>query len=148
MTPLKPYKREVFYYETDKMAIVHHSNYIRIFDEARVDYLQQAGIHFSMIEELGILIHTLSINCEYKNPLVFAEPFAVYMKMTKFNGTTLELDYRIVSCKTGKVNALGHSLHCFTDTNIKPLRLKNKFPELYQTLASYLNVETEEEPVV
>ena len=62
MTPLKPYKREVFYYETDKMAIVHHSNYIRIFDEARVDYLQQAGIHFSMIEELGILIHTLSIN--------------------------------------------------------------------------------------
>ncbi len=148
MTPLKPYKREVFYYETDKMAIVHHSNYIRIFDEARVDYLQQAGIHFSMIEELGILIHTLSINCEYKNPLVFAEPFAVYMKMTKFNGTTLELDYRIVSCKTGKVNALGHSLHCFTDTNIKPLRLKNKFPELYQTLASYLNVEPEEEPVV
>ena len=49
MTPLKPYERSVFYYETDKMAIVHHSNYIRIFDEARVDYLQQAGIPFNMI---------------------------------------------------------------------------------------------------
>lgn len=144
MTPLKPYERSVFYYETDKMAIVHHSNYIRIFDEARVDYLQQAGIPFNMIEELGILIHTLSVSCEYKHPLVFAEPFAVYMKMTKFNGTTLELNYRIVSRKTGETNALGHSLHCFTDTNIKPLRLKNKFPDLYQKFAVYLNVEPED----
>ena len=29
------YKRIINYYETDKMGIVHHSNYIRFLEEAR-----------------------------------------------------------------------------------------------------------------
>ena len=29
------YVREPFYYETDQMGIIHHSNYIRWFEEAR-----------------------------------------------------------------------------------------------------------------
>ena len=33
------YERRINYYETDKMGIVHHSNYIRFFEEARVDML-------------------------------------------------------------------------------------------------------------
>ena len=31
---MKPYKHKVQYYETDQMAVVHHSNYIRWFEEA------------------------------------------------------------------------------------------------------------------
>ena len=41
---LRPYSRRVYYYETDKMGIVHHSNYIRWFEEARVDLIEQAGL--------------------------------------------------------------------------------------------------------
>ena len=36
-----PYTRKVAYYETDQMGIVHHSNYIRWFEEARIDFLSQ-----------------------------------------------------------------------------------------------------------
>ena len=49
MTKFKPYRRKVYYYETDKMSIMHHSNYIRIFEETRVDLLEQAGMPFSLI---------------------------------------------------------------------------------------------------
>ena len=35
------YERKVNYYETDAMAIVHHSNYIRWFEEARMDYMDK-----------------------------------------------------------------------------------------------------------
>ena len=34
---LTPYKRKAFYYETDRMDIIHHSNYVRWLEEARVD---------------------------------------------------------------------------------------------------------------
>lgn len=37
------YIHKVQYYETDKMSIVHHSNYIRWFEEARIDWLEKAG---------------------------------------------------------------------------------------------------------
>ena len=40
----QPYQHKVQYYETDQMGMVHHSNYIRWFEEARVDYLEQIGI--------------------------------------------------------------------------------------------------------
>ena len=37
------YKHKVNYYETDKMGITHHSNYIRWMEEARIDYLEKLG---------------------------------------------------------------------------------------------------------
>ena len=39
-----PYDHKVQYYETDGMGIVHHSNYIRWFEEARVDLLGAARL--------------------------------------------------------------------------------------------------------
>ena len=37
MKEIKPYEHIVQYYETDQMKVVHHSNYIRWFEEARID---------------------------------------------------------------------------------------------------------------
>ena len=34
------YSRIINYYETDKMGIVHHSNYIRFLEEARSRWLE------------------------------------------------------------------------------------------------------------
>ena len=38
---LKPYKRKINYYETDQMKVVHHSNYARFMEEARLDLMEQ-----------------------------------------------------------------------------------------------------------
>ena len=40
---MEPYVHKVQYYETDKMGIVHHSNYIRWMEEARIDFLDSVG---------------------------------------------------------------------------------------------------------
>ena len=40
---MKPYTKTAKYYETDQMGIIHHSNYIRWMEEARVDMLSQIG---------------------------------------------------------------------------------------------------------
>ena len=34
------YNHKVQYYETDKMGIVHHSNYIRWMEESRISFLE------------------------------------------------------------------------------------------------------------
>ena len=36
MKKVKAYERSPFYYETDRMNVIHHSNYIRWFEEARI----------------------------------------------------------------------------------------------------------------
>jgi acyl-CoA thioester hydrolase len=131
MTEIKPFERKVNYYETDKMGIVHHSNYIRIFEETRVHYLAEMWMPFENIEAAGVLMPVLSVECSYKHPLVFGEAFQSSIRVTKFNGTTLHLAYRVISLKTGDLCAEGTSSHCFTDTDLKPIRTKNKFPDIY-----------------
>ena len=43
------YTRPIQYYETDRMGVVHHSNYIRWMEEARVAYLAQLGWNIEML---------------------------------------------------------------------------------------------------
>ena len=36
------YKTRVQYYDTDKMMVMHHANYIRYFETARTEYFRDA----------------------------------------------------------------------------------------------------------
>ena len=51
---MKPYIHKVQYYETDKMGITHHSNYIRWMEEARVDFMEQIGWGYDKMEDCEI----------------------------------------------------------------------------------------------
>ena len=67
------YRRKVFYYETDQMGIVHHSNYIRWFEEARIDYMEQLGLGYDKMEEQGIISPVLSVEASYLRMLHFGD---------------------------------------------------------------------------
>ena len=45
------YRHRVRYYETDGMGIVHHSNYIRWMEDARIAFLKEKGLDFHAITE-------------------------------------------------------------------------------------------------
>ena len=38
---MKDYEHKARYYETDKMGIIHHSNYIRWYEDARIDFMDK-----------------------------------------------------------------------------------------------------------
>ena len=52
---MEPYHHTVQYYETDRMGITHHSNYIRWMEEARVDFLRQLGWGYDRLEAEEII---------------------------------------------------------------------------------------------
>ena len=59
----------VRYYETDQMAVVHHSNYIRYFEIARDEMMVQLGFPIEKCEkELGILVPNVSVECHFRYP--------------------------------------------------------------------------------
>ena len=59
---------EVRYYETDQMGIVHHSNYIRYFECGRTAMLKELGLPIEKIEEAGVMLPVVSVECRYKVP--------------------------------------------------------------------------------
>ncbi len=109
-----------------------------------MNFLEQADMSYARIESAGLYVPILSVECQYKRPLVFDEPFAVYPKITEFNGVKLDIGYRIVSRRTGEVCITGKSSQCFTDMNLKPVRTRNKYPEIYSVLSGYVNYEIQD----
>ncbi len=127
---MKPYSREVFYYETDRMGIVHHSNYIRWLEEARLDFMKQLGLSYSVMEEMGILIPVLGVSLTYKEPFHYGDTFYVYSKPYEYSGVKLKITYELSKETDGKTCALGSSEHCFCTRDMKPMSLKKSYPEL------------------
>ena len=48
------YKRKAQYHETDQMGIIHHSNYVRWMEEARIAFMESLGFGYDKVESLGI----------------------------------------------------------------------------------------------
>ena len=125
---IKPYCRRVNYYETDKMAIVHHSNYIRFMEEARLDYMEQAGIRYEDLENSGIIMPVVSVECRYRLSLVFGDEMKIVPQLVSFNGVRAVYSYRIYRAADNALAATGRSEHCFLDEKTRKLvNLKKVF---------------------
>lgn len=135
---MKDYIHKVQYYETDKMGIVHHSNYIRWFEEARVDWLEQVDCTMQHIEEEGVVSPVMSVTCNYHSMVRFGDEVVVKVRIAKFNGVKLEIEYEIRNAATDELCTTGTSTHCFMDAEGKLLSLKKSKPEMYEKLSSSL----------
>ncbi len=135
---ITPYRRRAYYYETDKMGIVHHSNYVRILEESRVDLMTKAGLPFTEVEQMGLMIPVLEVSLQYKFPLRFDDEFEVVPTLTDFNGCKFTVKYEINNLTTGKLALTAQTKHCFTDDKLMPVRLKKKFPEVYEKFSQYV----------
>ncbi len=136
-----PYIHRIQYYETDQMGIVHHSNYIRWFEEARVDFLEQIGFGYRRMEETGIYSPVLAVSCEYKSMCRFGESVFILPLVERFLGAKLILTYRVLDKETRVLRAVGESRHCFLDDKGVPVVLSKKNPEIYAILSEKIGVE-------
>ena len=127
------YIHTVQYYETDKMGITHHSNYIRWMEEARVDFLSQIGWDYAKLEEMGIVSPVLSITCDYKRSTTFSDRVSISVSVKEFKGVKLHLAYDMKD-PDGKTVCIGTSSHAFLNREGKPIRMKQEYPELFETL--------------
>lgn len=130
-TTLTPYIRKVNYYETDQMAIVHHSNYIRWFEEARLDALEQLGISYSEMEQGGFLIPVLDVSCQYMKTVRYGDTVEIQLTLTRFTGLKFDFSYKVYNKKTGELATTGTSSHCILGSDFRPVRLKKEYPEIY-----------------
>jgi len=128
---MNSYYHKVQYYETDQMGVVHHSNYIRWFEESRVDMMQQWGFSYAHTERIGILIPVLGVSCEYKVSAKFEDVVEIIPQITKITPVKLLISYTVKNSKTGEIIALGESKHCFVNKDFRPVSLLKYSKELY-----------------
>ena len=92
---MEAYQHKVQYYETDKMGIVHHSNYIRWMEEARMDFLAKIGWNYEKLEEMGIISPVTAVEYKYKSSTTFADVVTISVWIEEFKGVKLKLKYKM-----------------------------------------------------
>ncbi len=118
------YERKINYYETDRMGVVHHSNYIRYMEEARCDWMEKLGIPMSLLEERGFTIPTLEVDVKYLYHVTSGDVITVTPVITAYNGVRMTVSYEIRDKGTGREVARAESKHCFTTRELRPVNMK------------------------
>ena len=112
----------VRYHETDQMHFVHHSNYLKYFELARLEWLSDLQISYAEMENRGILMPVVNASLKYIKPLVFGDNFSVTVILKKEPKATLEFDYKILN-QNKELISTGNTLLAFLSSDTKlPIR--------------------------
>lgn len=130
---MNTYKHTVHYYETDRMGITHHSNYIRWMEEARVAFLSQMDWPYARMEEEGIFSPVTAIDCKYKTSTTFADDVLIQVAVEELRGARLKLKY-VMKNQEGAIVCEASSEHAFINKAGRPIRLQKEYPAFYQAM--------------
>ncbi len=131
------YRHKVQYYETDKMGITHHSNYIRWMEEARVDFLARIGWDYAKLEELGIASPVMSVECKYRRPTTFDDDVYISLSVAELRPVRMTIAYEMRGAD-GELVCTAESGHCFLTKDGGIVRLDREYPAFYAALAEYI----------
>lgn len=132
------YERKAFYHETDQMGVIHHSNYLRWLEEARIYFLDSLGLSYKKMEEIGIISPVVSIKLDYVKPVKFDDYVLIEINVVKYTGVKMIFNYVIKDKETGEVRVKAESSHCFTDGK-NVISFKREKPELHKVIEDYVN---------
>jgi len=116
----------VRFVETDAMGIVHHSNYLTYFEEARVAYLRHIGHPFTDWRDAGLESPVLESFVQYRKPLDFDDEIGVHVALAEVTRATFQMAYLVtVDTVDGvpEARATGVTVHGCTTTAGRPTRL-------------------------
>jgi acyl-CoA thioester hydrolase len=126
----------VRYPETDRMGIVYHANYVIWFDCARTEFLRSLGYNYRLLEEKGLWLPVLEVNCFYKNPALYDDLITVTATLEELSRVKMKFKYTVT--RDDKLLAEGYSKHGFTNPSLKPIALDKFDLDLYEKLKSCL----------
>ena len=123
---MRPYVRKVQYYETDKMGVTHHANYIHWMEEARIDFMAELGYPYARMEAEGVLSPVRALSVQYKKPCTFGDTVAIAVGVEAFNGVVLTIRYAMKRGDDTLCEAT--SEHVFTDRSGRLVRMRRDMP--------------------
>ncbi len=108
------YRRKVTFYETDGMKVVHHANYLKYMEEARVEYLRQGHLDLNELMDEGIVFPIVEVSVKYKKPAHYDDVLLIKTYLRRVDRVRLDFDYEIVLEKTGELLTTGHTVNTYT----------------------------------
>jgi acyl-CoA thioester hydrolase len=129
-------KIRVRYGETDQMGYMYYGNYAQFYEVGRVEMLRSLGLTYSGMEESGIMMPVVELNCRYLKPALYDEEITVKVIMKEMPRIRIHFDYELYNEKQELINT-GETLLVFINmtTNrpcLAPEDFRNKLKAFFE----------------
>lgn len=105
-------KIRVRYGETDQMGYMYYGNYAEFYEVGRVEMLRSLGLTYKGMEESGIMMPVLELQCKYLKPALYDEEISIRVIMDKLPGIRIHFRYELTNPKGELINT-GETLLVF-----------------------------------
>ncbi len=128
------YDIRVAYHETDAMGVVHHSNHIKYFEEARVDYLRRKKMKWHNRDEGGIVFAVRSLDVKYLKTARFDDELQVWSQ-ARLQAARIYFQYAIYSKALHTFIATGSTELIALGSDNKPKKMPKDLIESFKSQA-------------
>ena len=123
----------VRYGETDQMGVVHHSNYLRYFEVARLEWLSVLGVSYASMEKEGLIMPVIDVKVTYKTPALFDDSLTIYIFLSELPRVKIIFFYEIKN-QRDEIVCTGETTLAFLNAKTrKPVRCPEEFGALFST---------------
>ena len=125
-------KIRVRYAETDQMGYVYYGNYAAFYEVGRVEALRDIGLSYKMLEDSGIMMPVLNLQCNYFKPAKYDDLLEIETIISAKPGVRCRFEYEIKN-ETGELLNKGETTLVFIDMKTsRPTRCPDFLEEKFK----------------
>ncbi len=127
------YQHLVQFYECDMMSIVHHGNYLRFYEEARVGWAHTQGILDYQKPESASHMAVLETWVRHLKPAKFGDQLEILVQ-AKLEGIRLIFEYKMLCLNRGnELISIARTVHAPLNKELQVIRPSVQMRELIQS---------------
>jgi acyl-CoA thioester hydrolase len=118
----------VIYGDCDSMAIVYYSNYLKLFEIGRTEWLREQGITYREVEGRGFFLPATESYVKYRKPAVYDDLLTIETSIGFVKRASTSFDYTIF--RQQDIIVKGYTIHVCLDGDDRIVR----FPDFLHSI--------------
>ena len=97
-------KQRVKYSDTDQMGYMHHSNYVRYYENSRWELFRSLGISYKAIEKDNYLLPVTNMTFRFIKPVFYDELLTIETTLNEIKGARIFFSYKMYNTTGNLIN--------------------------------------------
>lgn len=123
------------YPECDRMGVIHHAVYPIWYEQARMDWLEAAGLHYETLSVIGVNPAMVDLHIQYRGAAGYPQTLYITTSPKSFAPKKLELEYTLTD-ESGAVLSTAVTFHIWTGPDNRSFDMEKNLPDMYEKIKS------------
>lgn len=111
------------FYDADPMGVVHHANYLRYFENARVEWFRRRGISRASMMASNLNLAVVESQVWYRSAARFDDMLDIEVQLDELRNLSMRFAYRAVHSGESRLIAEAKTLHACVGLDMKLERI-------------------------